>query len=50
MQTMPFGSWLGLPDFSLFDVPKWEKINQITTKLPNGHKIYHMAVIYSKWP
>jgi hypothetical protein len=23
---------------------------QIATKLPNGHKIYQMAVIYSKWP
>jgi hypothetical protein len=23
---------------------------QITIKLPSGHKIYQMAVIYSKWP
>jgi hypothetical protein len=27
---------------------KWDKIYQITTKLPNDHKIYQMAIIYSK--
>jgi hypothetical protein len=40
----------GLPDFSLSNVPKRWKMYQITTKLPNGHNINKMAVIYSKWP
>jgi hypothetical protein len=42
--------WLrtGLPDFSWHNIPKWGKIYQIATKLPNGHKMYQMAVIYSK--
>jgi hypothetical protein len=36
-----FVSKSGLPDFSLYNTPKWGKY----TKLPqNGHKIYHMAV------
>jgi hypothetical protein len=26
------------------------KIYQIATKLSNGHKIYQMVVLYSKWP
>jgi hypothetical protein len=39
-----------LPDFSLHNIPKWGKIYQIATTLPNGHKIYQMAVVYSKWP
>jgi hypothetical protein len=30
----------GLPDFSLFKIPKREEIYQIATKLPNGHNIY----------
>jgi hypothetical protein len=34
----------GLPDFSLYNIPKWGKIYQIATKLSNGHKIYQMAV------
>jgi hypothetical protein len=29
--------------------PNVEKIVQISTKLPNDHNIYQMAVIYSKW-
>jgi hypothetical protein len=27
----------GLPDFSLYDIPKWGKMYQITTKSPNAH-------------
>jgi hypothetical protein len=38
----------GLPDFSSYNIPKLEKICQITTKLPNGHKIYKIAVLHSK--
>jgi hypothetical protein len=34
----------GLPDFTWYNIPKRVKIYQITTKLPNGHKIYQMAV------
>jgi hypothetical protein len=40
----------GLPDFLWNNIPKWEKTYQMTTKLPNGHKIYQMAVMCSKWP
>jgi hypothetical protein len=29
---------------------KLGKIHQITSKLPNGHKIYQMAIKYTKWP
>jgi hypothetical protein len=36
----------GLPDFSWHKIPKWWKITSI---LPNGHKIYQMAIIYYKW-
>jgi hypothetical protein len=37
----------GLPDFSLFNVPKRGKIFQMATNLPNWHKIYQMTVTYS---
>jgi hypothetical protein len=37
-----------LPDFSWHNIPKRGKIYQITTTLPNGHKIYQMTVKYSK--
>jgi hypothetical protein len=30
----------GLPDFSLYKIPKTEK---------NGHKIYHAAMKHTKW-
>jgi hypothetical protein len=40
----------GLPDFSSHRVPKRGEIYQIATNVPNGHKLYQMAVIYSKWP
>jgi hypothetical protein len=40
----------GLPDFSWHNIPKWGKIYQIATKLPNGLNKYQMAVIYSEWP
>jgi hypothetical protein len=39
-------SWL--PDFSLFKIPKREEMYQNATKLPNGHKLYQIAVVYSK--
>jgi hypothetical protein len=32
----------------MYIIPKRGKINQITTTLPNGHKVYLMAVKYSK--
>jgi hypothetical protein len=38
----------GLPDFSLFNIPKWWKIYQIATKFPKGHKMYQISVLYSK--
>jgi hypothetical protein len=46
------------PDFSLFIIPKWGKIYQAATKLPNdhkiyyvnGHRIYQMAIKRTKWP
>jgi hypothetical protein len=41
----------GLPDFSGCDIPKWGKIYIETGKnIPNGHKIYQMAIKYTKWP
>jgi hypothetical protein len=39
-----------MPDFSWYNIPKQEKMYQMTTQLPNAHKIYPMAVIYSQWP
>jgi hypothetical protein len=36
----------GLPDFSWHIIPKRGKLYQITTTLPNGHKIYQMTVKY----
>jgi hypothetical protein len=44
---LSLASATGLPDFTLFNIPKRGKIYQIATKLPNGHKIYQMAVTYS---
>jgi hypothetical protein len=40
--------YAGLPDFSQHNIPKRGKIYQNAAKLPNGHKIYQMAFIYSK--
>jgi hypothetical protein len=42
----------GLPDFSWYNIPKWEKLQQVTFKytkwpqnIPNGHKIYqHLSL------
>jgi hypothetical protein len=39
----------GLPDFYFSNVLKRGKTYQIATKFLTGHKIYQMAVIYSKW-
>jgi hypothetical protein len=44
------GSRSGLPDFCGYNIPKWEKIpNSQKICIPNGHKIYQMAVKYTKW-
>jgi hypothetical protein len=40
----------GLPDFSRDKIPKWEKCAKQQTNIPNGHKIYQMAIKYTKWP
>jgi hypothetical protein len=40
----------GLPDFSRHNIPKRGEIYQTAAKLPNGHEMYQMAVIYSKLP
>jgi hypothetical protein len=44
----------GLPDFYRYKIPKrgkmYQKLYQMTTKLPNAHKIYPMVVKYSKRP
>jgi hypothetical protein len=39
----------GMPDFSWEVIPKPEKMYQMNTKVPNGHKISQMSVNYSKW-
>jgi hypothetical protein len=44
------GSRSGLPDFCGYNIPKWGKIpNSQKICIPNGHKIYQMAVKYTKW-
>jgi hypothetical protein len=40
----------GLPDSSRRNIPNLGKIYQIATKSPNGHTMFQMAVLYSKWP
>jgi hypothetical protein len=40
----------GLPDFSWHNIPNRGQAYQIATTLPNDHRIYKMAVKYSKWP
>jgi hypothetical protein len=40
----------GWPDFSWQKIPKQGKIYQMSTTLPIGHKIYQMAINYTKWP
>jgi hypothetical protein len=44
----------GLPDFSCYNIPKWERIYQITRKytkwpenMANGRKIYQMDIKYT---
>jgi hypothetical protein len=39
-----------LPDFSWYNIPKRGKTYQMTTKLPNAHKIHPIVVIYYKGP
>jgi hypothetical protein len=46
--NLGFKAWL--PDFSLHNIPKGGKIYQNSTKLPNDHKMFKMAVVYSKCP
>jgi hypothetical protein len=31
------------------NIPNWEKYNMRPQTIPNGHKIYQMAIKYSKW-
>jgi hypothetical protein len=38
------GSDAGLPDLSLFNVPKRREMYQIDTKLPNGRNIYQLYI------
>jgi hypothetical protein len=40
----------GLPDCSWYNIPKREKYTKLHQSIPNGHKIYQMAVKYTKWP
>jgi hypothetical protein len=40
----------GCQIFLEHNIPKWVNIYQIATKVPNGHKMYQMAFIYSTWP
>jgi hypothetical protein len=35
----------GLPDFSWYNIPKWGKVCQVATKLPNCHNIYQITII-----
>jgi hypothetical protein len=41
------GSEPGLPDWPCYNIPKREKMYQITVNLPNGHKI---TIKYTKLP
>jgi hypothetical protein len=34
----------------IFVIQLYQNGGKMTTKLPNGHTLYQMAVIYSKWP
>jgi hypothetical protein len=38
-----------LPDFSWYKIPKRENISKWPTNIPNDHKIYPMAIEYTKW-
>jgi hypothetical protein len=40
----------GLPDFSWYKITKRDKIYQITTNTPNGHKMYQLTLRYSQLP
>jgi hypothetical protein len=39
----------GLPDFSWYNIPKWQKYSQCPQNIPNAHKIYQMATKYTTW-
>jgi hypothetical protein len=39
--------WPGLPSFYWYNVPKWGKIYQMTSELPNPHKIYQITRMYN---
>jgi hypothetical protein len=32
------------------NIPNWEKYTKLPQTKPNGHKLYQMAIKYSKWP
>jgi hypothetical protein len=34
----------GLPDFSWSKIPKWGKYTKLPQNIPNGHKVFPMAV------
>jgi hypothetical protein len=40
------GREAGLPDYSWHNIPKRGEMYQIAAKLPIGHKIFQMAIIY----
>jgi hypothetical protein len=41
----------GLPDFFGTTYPNWKNVpNNHTKHIPNGHKIFQMAIKYTKWP
>jgi hypothetical protein len=37
----------GLPDFSLYNIPKMGKIYQMAIKTPNGRNIFQMSIEYT---
>jgi hypothetical protein len=37
----------GLPDFSWYNIPKRGKYNKLLLNIPNGHKIYQIALKYT---
>jgi hypothetical protein len=40
----PLDSKPGLPDFTWYNIPKWENYSKKTTISENGHKIYKITV------
>jgi hypothetical protein len=40
----------GLPDFYRYNMPKQEKYTKGPQNVPNGYKMFHLAVNRQKWP